>query len=131
MCFTAQLLHYSLAWACTVHKVQGLTVNEIVVCFDLHRQKHFNYGQIYVALSRARSLQGLHVIGQLENKHVRANPKVHAEHHGLRQQAEKNFRSPLPFISDLVKRGATLFIVFKICVICKSTRLSTQLLTSL
>ena len=78
----------TLAWACTVHKVQGLTVNEIVVCFDLHRQKHFNYGQIYVALSGPRSLQGLHVIGQLENKHVRANSKVHAEYHRLRQQAD-------------------------------------------
>ena len=42
----------TLACACTVHKVQGLTVNEIVLCFDLHRQNHFNYGQIYVALTR-------------------------------------------------------------------------------
>jgi len=78
----------TLAWACTVHKVQGLTVNEIVVCFDLHRQNHFNYGQIYVALRRVTSLQGLHVIGQLENKHIRANPKVHAEYDRLQQQAD-------------------------------------------
>ena len=28
------------------------------------------------------------MIGQLENKHVRANPKVHAEYHRLRQQAD-------------------------------------------
>ena len=41
----------TLAWACTVHKVQGLTLNEIVVSFNLNRQNHFNYGQIYVALS--------------------------------------------------------------------------------
>ena len=46
-------------------------------------EKNFNYGQIYVALSRVRFLQG-----QLENKHVRANPKVHAEYHRLRQQAD-------------------------------------------
>ena len=76
----------TLAWACTVHKVQGLTLNEIVVSFDLNRQKHFNYGQIYVALSRATSLEGLHVIGQIENRHVRANPKVHSEYDRLRQQ---------------------------------------------
>ena len=61
---------------------------EFVVGFDRQREKHFNYGQIYVALSRARSLQGLHVIGQLQNKHVRASPKVHAEYHRLRQQAD-------------------------------------------
>ena len=75
----------TLAWACTVHKVQGLTLDEIVVSFDLNRQTYFNYGQIYVALSRARSLQGLHVIGQIENKHVRANPKVNTEYERMRQ----------------------------------------------
>lgn len=47
----------TLAWACTVHKVQGLTLNEIVVGFDLNRQNHLNYKQIYVALRQATSLQ--------------------------------------------------------------------------
>ena len=47
----------TLAWACTVHKVQGLTLNEIVVSFDLNKQNHFNYGQIYVALSKDLALQ--------------------------------------------------------------------------
>ena len=84
----------TLAWDCDVHKVQGSAVNEIVVCFDLHRQNHFNCGQIYVALSGARSLQGLQVIGQLENKHIIANPKVHAEYDRLRQQADTPSSSP-------------------------------------
>ena len=48
----------TLAWACTVHKVQGLTLSDVVISFDLNREKHFNCGQIYVALSRATSLQG-------------------------------------------------------------------------
>ena len=30
----------------------------------------------------------MHVIGQLENKHIRANPKVHAEYDRLRDQAD-------------------------------------------
>ena len=44
----------TLAWACTVHKVQGLT-DKIVVSFSLKGQKYFNYGQIYVAVSRCKS----------------------------------------------------------------------------
>ena len=46
----------TLAWACAVHKVQGLTLNEVVVNFALRKQKSFNPGQIYVALSRVTSL---------------------------------------------------------------------------
>ena len=49
----------ALAWACTVHKVQGLTLKKIVISFDLFKQRSFNYGQTYVALSRATSIQGL------------------------------------------------------------------------
>ena len=75
----------TLAWPCTVHKVQGLTLNEVVISFDLKKQNHFNYGQIYVALSRVTSLQGLYMTGKIENKHIRANPKVHLEYQRLRQ----------------------------------------------
>ena len=41
-----------LAWGCTVHKVRGLTLEEIVISFGLVKQKNFNYGQRYVPLSR-------------------------------------------------------------------------------
>lgn len=50
---------------CTVHKVKRLTLNEVVVSFDLYGQKYFNFGQIYVALSRATSLQR-EITGEIE-----------------------------------------------------------------
>ena len=37
-----------LAWACTVHKVQGLSLRKIVVSYELLKQRNFNHGQIYV-----------------------------------------------------------------------------------
>ena len=40
------------SWACAVRKVQYLSLAEDVVSFDLEKQKSFNQGQIYVALSR-------------------------------------------------------------------------------
>ena len=70
----------TLAWACTVHKVQGLTLENIVVSFDLLIQRSFNYGQVYVALSGVTSLSGLHILGNIQSKHIRADPRVHKEY---------------------------------------------------
>ena len=33
-----------LAWECTVHKVQVLTLQKVVIIFDLFKQQSFNYG---------------------------------------------------------------------------------------
>ena len=80
----------TLAWACTVHKVRGLTLNEVVVTAQLRNQKSFNPRKIYVALSRVTSFQGLYILGDIEDKHIKANPKVHFEYQRLRQLETEN-----------------------------------------
>ena len=38
-----------LAWACTIHKVQGLTLQKVGISLELLEQRNFSAGQLYVA----------------------------------------------------------------------------------
>jgi ATP-dependent DNA helicase PIF1 len=61
----------TLAWAITIHKAQGLTLDS-VYC-DL--RKIFVEGQVYVALSRAKNLHRLY-IKNFDPRKVRSNSRV-------------------------------------------------------
>ena len=61
-----------LAWAITVHKGQGLTFKKVIV--DL--EKAFDAGQVYVALSRCTSFDGLKLKTRLNRNAIKTNPKV-------------------------------------------------------
>lgn len=63
-----------LAWAITVHKSQGMSLDEAII--DL--TKAFEFGQGYVALSRVRRLSGLHLLG-LNNRSLMVDPAVIAK----------------------------------------------------
>ncbi|XP_015868197.3 ATP-dependent DNA helicase PIF1 [Ziziphus jujuba] len=60
-----------LAWSLSIHKCQGMTLDRLHT--DLSRA--FGYGMVYVALSRVRSFEGLHLSG-FDSSKVQAHPKV-------------------------------------------------------
>lgn len=61
-----------LSWACTAHKVQGMTANQVVVNLD----KSFSPGQAYVVLSRVTSMNGLFI--ETANEAM-LEKKIHAD----------------------------------------------------
>jgi ATP-dependent DNA helicase PIF1 len=61
------------AWAVTIHKTQGLTLDDVRV--DLGAGA-FAPGQVYVALSRVRTMAGLSLARPLRSADVSADPAL-------------------------------------------------------
>ena len=55
-----------LAWAITIHKSQGLTFNKAVI----NAGDAFAHGQVYVALSRCRTLEGLVLSSMINQRSI-------------------------------------------------------------
>ena len=78
-------LPLELAWALSVHKAQGMSLDAVEVSLA----RAFEAGQAYVALSRARSLSGLRVArGGVTRDAVRAHPAVLAFYDRLRADGD-------------------------------------------
>ncbi|HOE04827.1 MAG TPA: AAA family ATPase [Bacteroidales bacterium] len=61
-----------LAWAITVHKSQGLTFEKAVL--DVNQA--FASGQVYVALSRCRTLEGLVLISKIQRHAIKTDVNI-------------------------------------------------------
>lgn len=72
-----------LAWAITVHKSQGMSLDSAVI--DLSRA--FEYGQGYVALSRVRTLEGILLLG-INDRAYEVHPSVCNKDIELREQSK-------------------------------------------
>lgn len=61
-----------LAWAITIHKSQGLTFDRAII----DAQAAFAHGQVYVALSRCRSFEGIVLRSRIDYSSVKTDPIV-------------------------------------------------------
>ena len=62
-----------LAWAMTIHKSQGKTFDNVAI---LLQGRAFAYGQLYVALSRARTKEGIRINRELREFDVLSDKRV-------------------------------------------------------
>ena len=102
-----------LAWAITIHKSQGLTFERAIV----DAQAAFAYGQVYVALSRCKSFEGIVLRSRISGSCVKTDPVVRnfsrdaerlAPNESQLQQAKREFQASLLqelFRFDSIKNG--------------------------
>jgi hypothetical protein len=94
-----------LAWAITVHKSQGMSLDAAVI--DLSRA--FEYGQGYVALSRLRSLAGLHLLG-LNEKALHVHPQAIEKDVAFRDASDDALDEMARLGADELARRQTAFL---------------------
>ena len=86
-----------LAWAVSIHKSQGLTFEKMVV--DAGRS--FTPGQVYVALSRATTLQGIRLASAISPNVIAVHPRVKQFHSKERSESK---------LIELVARGKKQYV---------------------
>lgn len=70
---TFEQLPFKLAWAVTIHKCQGQTLDRAIVSLG---RGTFADGQLYVALSRCTSMNGLVLRSEVRSHHVKVEREV-------------------------------------------------------
>lgn len=79
-CIVVKQIPLCLAWAMTIHKIQGSTLT--MAKMDIGK-RIFEFGQTYVALSRIKSLDGLYLT-DFQPERIKANPKVNEFYAGIK-----------------------------------------------
>ncbi len=84
-----------LAWAITIHKSQGLTFEHAII----DASASFASGQVYVALSRCKSLEGLVLASQIQPRNIIGDARVNDYIARQQTEAEKSIEA-LPALKE-------------------------------
>ena len=84
-----------LAWAITIHKSQGLTFDHAIIDANLS----FAPGQVYVALSRCRTLDGMVLSAPVEARAIISDQRVEDYIGHQEEEAQKSIRQ-LPLLKE-------------------------------
>jgi ATP-dependent exoDNAse (exonuclease V) alpha subunit len=87
--FLRKQLPLEISFASTIHKYQGLTAQHDVIVQPTHNP--FAFGLEYVAISRTTSLEKLHLLQPLEEKHF-SSPRFEKTLSAIHEEYER-FRS--------------------------------------
>lgn len=90
-----------LAWAITIHKAQGMTFDKVVI--DIGRGT-FSHGQLYVALSRCKTLNGIVIKKQISKKHILMDKRV-LEFVTRYQYKQSNKNLPIEEKIEIIKKA--------------------------
>ncbi len=103
---------FRLAWAVTIHKSQGKTFDRVIIDID---RGTFVAGQMYVALSRCTSFEGVVLKTRIEKKHIRADFRIFDFLTGYqykKSEADLSLDGKMALIRQAIKEKAKLSMTY-------------------
>lgn len=91
-----------LAWAITIHKSQGLTFERAII----DANAAFAHGQVYVALSRCKTMEGMVLSSRISTASIKSDVSVK----GFSEQAEQNQPGEKELLASRIAYQQTLLV---------------------